>query len=249
MATTQPPVLFTYTDGSRLYKIPAKSFVARFPVWEANRIMDEAHVASLEASIKTPTELQGPFSVISYTDEENKIQNRVIDGQHRQEVLRRYFEKNPATEDFEVLVRRYPDTKHEAAIKIFQTINHAKPMVYKGSSTERLHEFVAALKRNFISERKTGLVALIRPSTNRPFLSTEHLEEAIKVYGLHERMDLTAEQVVAHAESMNAFYAEDLNRITARFTKATLERATEHGFFLGLDPKCAWLLGLRLSAK
>jgi hypothetical protein len=119
-------------------------------------------------------------------------------------------------------------------------------MVYKGSSTERLHEFVAALKRNFISERVSGsLVALIRPSTNRPFLSTEILEEALKLYKVHERTDLTAEQVVAHAESMNAFYSEDYNRVTARFTKATLDRATEYGFFLGLDPKCSWLQGLR----
>jgi len=243
---TQPPFIFTYSDGSKLYKIPAKSFVSKFPVWEANRTIDEAHVASLEASIKTPTDLQGPFSVISYTDEEKRIQNRVIDGQHRQEVLRRYFERNPSADDFEVLVRRYPDTNHDVAIGLFQKINHAKPMVYKGSSTERLHEFVAALKRNFISERVSGsLVALIRPSTNRPFLSTEILEEALKLYKVHERTDLTAEQVVAHAESMNAFYSEDYNRVTARFTKATLDRATEYGFFLGLDPKCSWLQGLR----
>lgn len=241
-----PVPLFTFGDGSKLYKLSAKGFVQRFPVWEANRILDESHVADLEGSIATAQELQGPFSVISYTDEENKIQNRVIDGQHRQEVLRRYFDRNPGADDFEVLVRRYPDTKHDAAIKIFQKINHAKPMVYKGSSTERLHEFVAALKRNFVTERTGGtMIALIRPSTNRPFLSTEILEEAIKLYKIHERSDLTAEQVVAHAESMNAFYAEDYNRVTARFTKATLDRATEYGFFLGLDPRCSWLVALR----
>jgi hypothetical protein len=243
IATT---AIYTFSDKSILYKMSAKGFVQRFPVWEANRILDEAHVADLESSIASARELQGPFSVISYTDEETKVQNRVIDGQHRQESLRRYFDKHPDAEDFEVLVRRYPDANHDAAIKIFQQINHAKPMVYKGSSTERLHEFVAALKRNFVSERTGGtLISLIRPSTNRPFLSTEFLEEAIKLYKIHERMDLTTEQVVAHAESMNAFYAEDYNRVTARFTKATLDRATEYGFFLGLDPRCSWLIALR----
>jgi len=248
--TSKPTPLFTFADGSSLYKLSAKGFVSRFPVWEANRIMDEAHVASIEATIKTATELQGPFSVISYADEDAKLQNRVIDGQHRQEVLRRYFDRAPDAEDFEILVRRYPDTSHEAAVKLFQQINHAKPMVYRGSTVERLHAFVAALKRHFWSERSGGaLIPLIRPSSNRPFLSTEHLEEALKLYRIQERDDLTAEQLVAHAEGMNAFYAEDPNRVTARFTKATLERAIEYGFFLGLDPKCSWLQGLRPGGK
>ena len=215
-------------------------------MWEANRTMDEAHVSSLETSIKSPTEIQGPFSVITYLDEENKQQHRVIDGQHRQAVLRRYFERNQEAADFDVLVRRYQIKNLSAAVTIFQQINHAKPMVYKGSSTERLHEFVTALKRRFVGENAKGaMVALIRPSCNRPFLSTETLEESLKKYGIHERTDLTVEQLIAHAESMNAFYAEDVQRLNGRFTQSTLDRAVEYGFYLGLDPKCAWLLGLR----
>jgi len=238
--------LFTYTDGSQLYKLSAKGFITRFPVWEANRTMDEEHVSNLETAIKSPTELQGPFSVITYHDEENKMQNRVIDGQHRQEVLRRYFDRNPGMKDFDVLVRRYQIKDHAAAIAIFQQINHAKPMIYKGSATERLHEFVSALRKNFVADKADGsIVALIRPSCNRPFLSTEILEQALKTYGLHERTDLTIQKLVAYAESMNAFYAEDMNRISARFTKTTMDRAIEYGFFLGLDPKCSWLVGLR----
>jgi hypothetical protein len=238
--------LFAFTDGSHLYKLSAKGFVAKFPVWEANRTLDEAHVSDLESAIKSPTEIQGPFSVITYHDEENKQQNRVIDGQHRQEVLRRYFDRNPGAADIEILVRRYQIKDHAAAIAIFQQINHAKPMVYKGSATERLHEFVSALRKHFVGDKANGsIVALIRPSCNRPFLSTEVLEQALKTYGIHERTDLTAQTLVAHAESMNAFYAEDMKRINARFTKTTLDRAMEYGFFLGLDPKCSWLLGLR----
>lgn len=238
--------LFSYADGSHLYKLSAKGFVAKFPVWEANRTLDEAHVSDLEAAIKSPTEIQGPFSVITYHDEENKQQNRVIDGQHRQEVLRRYFDRNPGATDVEILVRRYQIKDHAAAIAIFQQINHAKPMVYKGSATERLHEFVSALRKHFVGDKANGsIVALIRPSCNRPFLSTEVLEQALKTYGIHERTDLTSAALVSHAESMNAFYAEDMKRINARFTKTTLDRAIEYGFFLGLDPKCSWLLGLR----
>jgi hypothetical protein len=246
-----PPTIpiFTFGDGSKLFKFSAKFFAMRFPVWEGNRILDESHVASLEASA-TAGELQGPFSVISYTDDEGRIQNRVIDGQHRQAVLRHHFETNAAAEDFEVLVRRYPNTDHATAIRIFQQINNAKPMVYRGSTTERLHDIVTALKRRFLSERTGGsLTALIRPSTNRPFLSTELLEDALKLYGIHERADLTPERIVEHAISMNAFYAEDPNRVTARYTQATLNRAIEHGFYLGLDPRCSWLQALRPGGK
>ena len=243
---TSIPPIFTYADESQLFKLTARIFVSRFSVWEANRTIDETHVSSLEASIKSPTEIQGPFSVITYLDEENKQQHRVIDGQHRQAVLRRYFERNQEATDFDVLVRRYTIKNLSEAVTIFQQINHAKPMVYKGSSTERLHEFVTALKRRFIGENAKGtMVALIRPSCNRPFLSTETLEESLKKYGIHERSDLTTEQVIAHAESMNAFYAEDIQRLNGRFTQSILDRAVEYGFYLGLDPKCTWLLGLR----
>ena len=237
--------IFTYSDGSTLHRGPAKAFIERFPVWEANRTMDESHVADLEASIRSVSDLQGPFSVIRYTDDDRHIQRRVIDGQHRQEVMRRYFAKNPDAADFDVLVRIYPITDHAAAIALFQTINRAKPMVYRGSTTERLHEIVTALKRRYIGYKAGGApIALIRPKCNRPFLSIEALEEAVKSYRIHERTDLTDDQIVAHAEKMNSFYAEDTDRIQARCTANTLERATEYGFYLGIDPACSWLLGL-----
>jgi len=237
--------IFTYSDGSRLFRGSAKAFIVQFPVWEANRTMDDAHVKDLESSIRSVSDLQGPFSVICYTDEDRQIQRRVIDGQHRQEVIRRSFVQNPDAADFEVLVRAYTITDHAAAIALFQTINHAKPMIYRGSTTERLHEIVTALKRRYIGYKADGsAVALIRPSCNRPFLSLEALEEALKTYKIHERPELTDEQILAHAEKMNAFYAEDVDRIGARCTKHTMDRATEYGFYLGLDPKCGWLLGL-----
>jgi len=236
--------VFVYSDGSKLFRISVKAFIERFPVWEANRTMDEAHVADLESSIQSASELQGPFSVISYLDDDKQVQNRVIDGQHRQEVLRRSFMRNPVAE-FDVLVRRYPITNHSDAIALFQKINHAKPMVYRGSTTERLHEIVTALKHRYIGYKTDGSpIALIRPKCNRPFLAIEALEEAIKSYRIHERTDLTDDQIVTHAEKMNAFYAEDTSRIQARCTKHTLDRATEYGFYLGLDPACTWLLGL-----
>lgn len=243
MSTTNPPI-FHYTDGSALYRLTARAFISRFPVWEANRTMDEAHVGDLESSIKSPKEIQGPFSVITYMDEEGKSVNRVIDGQHRQEVLRRYFEKTVDAADFDVLVRRYLIKDHDAAVAIFQTINHAKPMVYKGSEIERVHETVAALRKNFVGFKPDGTsVALIRPSTCRPFLSTETLETALKSYDL---AGIDASKVVAHAETMNAFYAADPSRIPSmKVTKNIMERAMEYGFFLGLDPKCSWLVSLR----
>ncbi len=223
----------------------AKNFATRFPVWEANRTIDEAHVKDLEATIRTPSDIQGPFSVITYTDEEGKSHNRVIDGQHRQEVLRRYFEWESTAEDFDILVRRYVIENLSDAVKIFQIINHAKPMVYKGSTTERLHEFVSALKRHYIRERAGApMIALIRPNTVRPFLAAETLEEMLRVYKIHERDDLTVEQLIAHADAMNAYYATNIRSINGRFTKATLERAVEYNFYLGLDPKCSWLLAL-----
>ena len=235
-----------YTDGSKLYSISAKWIVAA-PIWEANRVMDEKHVEDLEKSITNPKEIQGLFSVVEFVDEDTKKPIRkIIDGQHRREVLRRYFERVPDAPDFKVLTRRYQINEHDDAVSIFQKINHAKPMVYRGSPSERLHECVRALTRQFLSEKTNGsLIQLIRPGCNRPFLNTANLEDALKRYKVIDNDMITPQKVVEHAIHMNAFYAEDINRLAGiRVTKHTMERAIECGFYLGLDPNCVWLLPL-----
>ena len=246
MSTAHAPI-FIYNDKSKLYRTSAK-WLTMIPVWEANRVMDLQHVTDLESTITDPTTIQGIFTVAEYKDTTTQppqsIQ-KLIDGQHRQEVLRRYFQKSPDAEDFSVLVRMYSVSTWEETVTLFQQINHAKPMQYRGSSTEHLHDITNVLRKEFISERGNKPVYLIRTNCVRPFLSVEHLQEAIKRYGLHERTDLPVQKFVDYAKTMNAFFAEDFSRVNARFSQTTLERATDYGFYLGLDPNCSWLLGLR----
>jgi hypothetical protein len=241
-------ILFTYNDGSKLYSVAAK-WIATIDVWEGNRVLDESHVESLARTIKNPQDIQGPFSVVEYPDDEGLPQRKLIDGQHRQAVLKRSFDSAGAPADFPVLARRYQIADHAAAIAIFQQINNAKPMEYKGSPTERLHEFVEAARRQFISDRVKGNAFLLRPSTSRPYLSMSDLEAAIKRYAIHERADLSPKEFVEHMEGMNEFYAEDLSRIPHGFTATSLNKAAELGFYLGLDPKCTWLLGLKRAGR
>lgn len=244
-ATPTKTHLFTYTDGSTLWQVPAR-WLTTIPVWEGNRVMDEAHLADLIVRITNPQEIQGPFSVVEYVAEDGSRQRKIIDGQHRQAVLAHYFSTAPEETDFQVLVHRYTVSDHAAVVAIFQQINHAKPMEYRGSPTERLHDIVRAMSREFIGERaKGGLIALIRSGCNRPALSTEHLETALKAYRIHERSDITPAAVVEHARKMNGLYAEDPARIPiTSITASILNKAMEYGFYLGLDPKCAWLAGL-----
>lgn len=240
--------LFTYTDGSALWEVSAR-WLTGIPVWEGNRVMDEAHLADLTAQITDPRQIQGPFSVVEYVAEDGTRQRKIIDGQHRQAVLAKHFE-NAADDasDWSVLARRYIVADHAAVVTIFQQINHAKPMEYRGSPTERLHDIVRAMTREFIGERaKGGLVALVRSGCVRPSLNIEHLETAIKSYRLHERHDLTPAAIVEHARKMNGLYAEDPARIPMTpVSVSIMNKAEEFGFYLGLDPKCSWLAGLCL---
>ena len=238
--TTPTPTLFRYTDGSILRSVCA-IFLITVPVWEANRVLDVEHVAALEAAIEHPDHVQGPFTVIKYKHEETQEEEwRIIDGQHRQEVIRRYFAKTADPPDFQVLCRLYNTTDHTAAIKIFKAINNAKPVVYRGSPEERLHDIIQALKAFFIS----GRTVFIRPGCNRPFLNEAHLIERIKHYRLHERADITPDVVVAHAEAMNVRWAAGPEVCGVKLTPTIWTRAQEYGFYLGLDPKCSWLAGL-----
>ena len=120
-------------------------------------------------------------------------------------------------------------------------------MTYRGSETERLHAITAAFQKAFVGARKSGeALFLVRPTCNRPFLSMEILTAAIRLYKIHERTDLTSTDIIHHAESMNTFYAEDPTaRLPVTVTRTMMDRAEEYGFFLGLDPKCTWLLPLR----
>jgi hypothetical protein len=237
--------LFTYNDGSLLSPVSAR-FLITIPVWEANRVLDTDHVRALEAAIERPEHVQGPFTVIKYKNEEtNKEEWRIIDGQHRQEVLRRYLNRTPPPDDFSVLCRRYNTTDHAGAVKIFQAINNAKPMLYTGSPEQRLNEIVTALRRFFISERGgSQLMAMIRLGCNRPCLNEEHLITALKKYGIHERSDITPGAVIAHAETMNAKWAAGPEVCGVKLTRTIWDRAQDYGFYLGLDPKCGWLAGL-----
>ena len=243
---TSTSLLFTFADGSTLHQISARRLIA-IPVWEGNRVLDEEHVTDLTRAIKNPHDIQGPFTVVEYPDDEGKPQRKIIDGQHRREVLVRHFASAEVAPDFPVLARLHKIADHAAAVSLFQAINNAKPMVYKGSPTERLHEFSEALRRHCVFDKgRTGLVALIRPcSTMRPFLSVEHLEDALKRYRIHERADLTPQALIDHATGMNEFYASDPAAIPGRFTQASLTKAAELGFYLGLDPTCSWLAPLR----
>lgn len=246
----KPSLLFTYTDGSTLHSISARE-LSRFPVWEGNRVRDDAHVASLCTTITNPREVQGPFTVIaipstSPSDSGSPLIYKILDGQHRAAVIENYFKTQPEADDYPVLVRRYGVTSHDIAIQKFREINNAKPMVYTGSSTERLHQIVSALQSAFIGNRKSGgPVFLIRAGCNRPFLSIEALTAALVKYRIHEQDDISPIKVVEHARKMNSLYAENpAAHISVSITATTLDRAVEYSFFLGLDPKCPWLLPL-----
>jgi hypothetical protein len=251
---TSTSLLFTFADGSTLHQISARRLAA-IPIWEGNRTLDEEHVSELTRAIKNPQDIQGPFAVVEYPDDEGKVQRKIIDGQHRREILVRHFasvstDTGTTATDFPVLARLYKIADHAAAISIFQAINNAKPMVYKGSPVERLHEFSDALRRHCVFDKgRNGLIALIRPcATVRPYLGIDQLEEAIKRYKIHERLELTPLALVDHAMGMNEFYASDPTAIPGRFTQMSLTKAAELGFYLGLDPTCSWLAALRKTS-
>lgn len=240
--------IFKYTDGSTLHSISARR-LSTFPAWEGNRILDEAHVAALQASIVDPTHIQGPFTVVDYTSETKPgtKEYRILDGQHRAAVLQRHFTAHPDAPDFPVLARRYMDTDYTTAVSLFKQINTAKPMTYTGSETERIHAITSAFEKSFIGARKSGeKLFLVRPTCNRPFLSIEVLTANLRLYGIHNRTDITPAQIVEHAQKLNAFYAEDpAGRVPTTVSSTMMDRAEEYGFFLGLDPKSTWLLPLR----
>lgn len=104
-AIQQPPMalLHTFSDNSVLKKINVRELVT-IPVWRGNRYIDLEHARQIEEDIgPNATRLDSTiFRVIKYKEGTTQ-QTFLIDGQHRQHVLKVHHNQ-PHPPSFDVLV-------------------------------------------------------------------------------------------------------------------------------------------------
>ena len=233
-------MLHTYRDSSVLTKINAKE-LAMIPVWRGNRYIDNAHAEKIKESIGHNIELldNAIYSVVIYK-EGNTIQKYLVDGQHRQHVLRKYFEENMLFPcNFPVLVREKIVEDEAEAIEYFNTINNVKPQ-YEDDKKLLANKYLLTLMKKFPT--------LIRPegkATKRPFLSSDLLRKVLEENSalLKQSNDI----ITNFVEKVTAWNIKKITEyeigslIVHNKDKSVLESSLDKKFVLAFDVKLPWV--------
>jgi len=167
-------MIHTFSDKSILLKIKAKE-LAGIQVWKGNRFIDKEHSKNIGSAIHKIENLDSTiFRVVKYKDGTVE-QKYLVDGQHRQLVIKNYFEETTLfPTNFDVLVHEKTVDSEAEAIEYFNAINNVKPQ--QDCDPKRMADkYIIALEKHYVK--------LIRPEgkgTKRPFLSNDLLRKVLE---------------------------------------------------------------------
>jgi len=171
--------MFSYADGSILRTMNMKAFL-EIPVWKGNRHIDLDRVELLTKEINGNVQyLDSGYHVIIQEEDMDGgslYQTYLINGQHRREVLRRYYSSGLCLPDFPMTYTEMIVHTESDAIAYFNKINNMKPFHIDEDPRCVANRFVAALEKGFAK----GL--LRSKTTRRPYLSAETLREELEKY-------------------------------------------------------------------
>jgi predicted nucleic acid-binding protein len=240
------PILHTLNDGSLLRKMTARELMTYSP-WQGNRILDHAHVDSLEKSLNGHVELldSGYKLVIMREIDASDaiIENKyIIDGQHRVEVLKREFKNNPFLDDFEVCVTEKRVSGEAEAIAYFRSLNHAKPIEWKMDPKLIVNKYVEALEKACMQTKR---VSFIRSDTKFPYLSSSVLRTALEKEHARQQLSDDDADVAKFVENVlewnKSKLLEPVPPTLPKKMRERLEKGIGIGFVLAVDTSCNWI--------
>jgi len=251
-------ILHTFSDNSVLKKINVRELVT-IPVWRGNRYIDLEHARQIEEDIgPNATRLDSTiFRVIKYKEGTTQ-QTFLIDGQHRQHVLKLHHNQ-PQPPSFDVLVIEKEVEEESDAIEYFNTLNNVKPQ-FETDPKLLANKYIHALEAAFNITKPRNL--LIRPegvTTRRPYLSSDRLRSALEENVRYLKQ--SKESLATFVARVKEWNEEQLRNLTTAptaptttepsqastthpaiyITKATLEATLAKKFALALDPSLPWV--------
>lgn len=236
-------LLHTYSDGSQLFTMSAKS-LARIPIWKGNRIIDLEHVQNIKGSINSKGYLlDSGYKTIQYDEiDENNIpvkKTYLIDGQHRISVVSNYFDTMPDAKDFKVTVTEIRVDSELNAIQYFNKINNVKPIHFEEDPNLLINRYIEKLINGFSVKNKL----FKNGATKRPYLSIDKLREALK-----KRFDklkiISIEKFAKECKLMNTKLIQELEirSLNDKDKDAKIiQKILELEFALAWDDKFKWL--------
>ena len=244
MNASPSKILHTLNDGTIVRAMSAKE-LKEIPVWKGNRVIDHTHVKDIQDAIGNNVQkLDYGYKIVHYNEIDaggNSITNAyLIDGQHRQQVLKRYFENSVCEEDFTVLVYENNVSSEEEIITLFNELNNAKPILWSDPNM-MINKYITALAKVFNKNKKE----MIRNKTRRPYLDTETLRSTLLLH--KNKLTVNQERINTFVEKVRVYNQEQLQRssidiLSAGKEKAKyIEAAARVEFMLALDSKLPWI--------
>jgi hypothetical protein len=237
--------MHTLHDGAVVKLMGAKELAA-IPPWKGNRILDMDHVVAIRSAIGDKIQcLDSGYRIVSYMSVDAAgrpvRESGIVDGQHRAQVLKAWFETNLCEPDFPVVViEKYVETETDV-IDYFNALNNVKPIHYSDPNLIA-GEYIKELERAF----NTDGVCLIRLSaTRRPYLCVDKLREGLLAH--KGRLSSSRDARCAFVDRVRAWNAKQIAMpadMLARAKKSDgdcYERALKLNWMLACDPKLPWI--------
>ena len=242
-------MLHRFHDGSVLKTMMATELV-KIPVWQGNRTLDKDHAMKIRDAIGDAVEsLDSGYRIVKY-DEQDATgrlvqQSYLIDGQHRQFVLKEHFLGNLCEPDFTVVVQEKNVESESEAIEYFNAINNVKPQKWRTDPAILVNQYIAELEKKFNVSKAAKFIR--QGTTCRPYLSVDRLREALKAQTARlEQEPLKIQAWAQRAVELNAsLTASSPLRILENNKESKYwERAAEVRFMLAVEPKLKWVAEL-----
>ena len=238
--------LYTLNDGSSIHTMSAKEFIT-IPTWHGNRSIDHSHVESIQKEVGTNIKILDngyKLALFHETDAGGsvRLQPYIIDGQHRAEVLKKFYNDNQNHPDFTlIVVKRHVESEGDA-IQYFNTLNHTKSIQWTDPNLI-INMYISDLEKTF----NTPKVSLIRvKSTHRPYLSSEKIRQVLQLNQAKLKVNKTdidkfIERVKKHNLNGLEKHEKDIAYSIDMKDEAIVKKAVELKFTLAMNPKLPWL--------
>lgn len=239
-------ILHRLNDGTVLKKISAKELIL-INVWKGNRIIDMNHVKDIKEKIGNKIDiLDNGYKIVKIIEKDagnNPVEvYYLVDGQHRQEVLRDYYKDIPnLKDDFEVLIMEKYLESEEEIIEYFNALNNTKPMQWSEPNLI-INKYIIALTTEFNKIKNNKMIR--DKTTVRPYLSADKLREVLNMN--FDKLKSRPSDINAFVERVKKYNQEKINSaeidsIHIEKDKDIILRAAKIKFMLAVDQKLSWV--------
>jgi hypothetical protein len=230
---TSIKMIHSFNDKSILVKMKAKELIG-IPVWKGNRFIDLEHAERISCAIENVNSLDSTiFRVVKYMDTSIE-QKYLVDGQHRQHVIKKYYEDNYLfPNNFDILVHEKTVDSEAEAIEYFNAINNVKPQ--QDNDPKRMADkYVLALEKKFPK--------LIRFGTKRPFLSNDLLRKVLEENAsMLKQSNEYVKRFIERVDAWNKKKIQEYNLYSIDKKDSVLESCTKKEFVLAFNINLPWI--------